>query len=150
MFVGAPIIFRIFIPIFLTAFLCFSGRNKIGGYWTFKQATTGVFVMFLIAFLVQFIGKDLIFDKLIAPDNIQKTQNAAIGFKTMILKQKGISNQAIEKDNAEMRKDFVSQGSNTIGEIIRGIIFSILFIFILALIFGSLFKKDPPAYPTNN
>lgn len=144
MFVGGPIIFRLFIPIFLTAWLCFNGRAKIGGYWTFKQATTGVFVMFLVAFAIQFIGKDLLFDRVIAPDNIQKTQAAAIRFKTMILTEKREAPERIARDNAEMKKDFAQQESDGIGGVLRGLVITILFIFILALIFGALFKKDPP------
>ncbi|MEP6614274.1 MAG: DUF4199 family protein [Mucilaginibacter sp.] len=143
MFVGGPIILRLFIPIFLTAWLCFKGRALIGGYWTFKQATTGIFVMFLLAFAIQFVGKDLLFDKVIAPDNIQKTQTAAIKFKSVILKQKGETPQNIARDNAEMKKDFVQQDGG-IGGVIQGLIISILFIFILALVFGALFKRDPP------
>ncbi|HVW95105.1 MAG TPA: DUF4199 domain-containing protein [Mucilaginibacter sp.] len=144
LFVGVPIIFRLFIPVILTAFLCFNGRKKIGGYWTFKQATAGIFVMFLTAFFIQFLGKDMVFDKIVAPDNIQKTQAAAIRFKTIILKEKGTSEADIKKDNAEMKKDFALQDNSTIGDTIRGVVISILFVFILALLFGALFKKDPP------
>lgn len=144
MFVGGPIIFRLFIPIFLTAWLCFKGRALIGGYWSFKQATTGVFVMFLVAFLIQFVGKDILFDRVIAPDNIQKTQAAAIRFKTMILTQKKETPERIARDNAEMKKDFAQQESDGIGGVLRGLVITVLFIFILALIFGALFKRDPP------
>jgi hypothetical protein len=145
MFVGGPIIFRLFIPIFLTAWLCFKGRAKIGGYWTFKQATTAVFVMFLVTFAIQFTGKDILFDRVIAPQNVQKTQDASIRFKSMILAQKGVSAKDIARDNAEMRKDFAQEDGGISG-IIRGVLFNVLFIFILSLIFGALFKRDPPAY----
>src|ERR1700761_1108941 len=82
-FVGAPVFFRLFVPVLLTLFLGFSGRKKIGGLWTFKQATTGIFIMFLVAFLIQFIGKDVLFDRVIAPDSVQKTQIAAINARTL-------------------------------------------------------------------
>src|SRR3982751_2887303 len=63
MFVAGPIIFAVFLPIFCVTFLCFKARKDVGGYWTFKQATTGIFTMFLVAFVMQFIGKDIVFDK---------------------------------------------------------------------------------------
>jgi len=144
LFVAAPIFFSVFIPIFCVVFFCFNARKQIGGFWTFKQATTGIFTMFLIAYLVQFIGKDIVFDKVIEPGNIQKTQTAAINAKTTILKQRGNSQKAIDSDIGEMKKDFSQQQNVSVGSTIQGIVISILFIFLLALIFGSLFKKDPP------
>ena len=146
LFVAGPIIFSIFIPIFCVVFFCFNARKSIGGYWTFKQATTGIFTMFLIAYLVQFIGKSIIFDKFIEPNGIQKTQTAAINAKAAILKQRGNDQAAIDKDIAEMKKEFGQQQNTSIGSVIQGIVISILFMFLLALIFGSLFKREPPVY----
>ncbi len=148
LFVAAPILFSVFIPIFCVVFLCFNQRKKICGFWTFKQATTGIFVSFLIAYLIQFICVTLIFNNFVAPDNLQKTQTAAINMKTIILKQRGDKQASIDKDIAEMQKDFNQQKNATIGSTIQGVVISILFIFLFALIFGSLFKKDPPAYTT--
>ncbi|MDB5091242.1 MAG: hypothetical protein JWR09_5236 [Mucilaginibacter sp.] len=146
LFVAGPIVFSVFIPIFCVVFFCFNARKNIGGYWTFKQATTGIFTMFLVAYLVQFIGKSIVFDKFVEPNSIQKTQTAAINAKADILKQRGNNQAAIDKDIAEMKKDFAQQQNTSVGSTIQGIIISILFIFLLALIFGSLFKKDPPLY----
>lgn len=146
LFVAGPIIFSVFIPIFCVVFFCFNARKSIGGYWTFKQATTGIFTMFLIAYLVQFIGKSIIFDKFVEPNGIQKTQTAAINAKADILKQRGNTQAAIDKDITEMKKDFAQQQNTSIGSTIQGIVISVLFIFLLALVFGSLFKKEPPVY----
>src|SRR5579864_2566462 len=57
LFVAGPILLSIFIPIIITIFFCFNGRRKIGGYWTFRQATTGIFIMFIIAYIIQLVGK---------------------------------------------------------------------------------------------
>lgn len=144
LFVAAPIFFSVFIPIFCVVFFCFNSRKNIGGYWTFKQATTGIFTMFLIAYLVQFIAKNIVFDKIIEPESIQKTQLAAINAKSAILKQRAENPKTAAADIAEMKKDFTQQQNVSIGSTIQGVVISILFIFLLALIFGSLFKKDPP------
>jgi Protein of unknown function (DUF4199) len=148
LFVAAPIIFSLFVPVFFVVIFCFNMRKKIGGYWTFKQATTGIFVMFITAYLIQFIGKDLIFDRVIRPDNVQMTQNAAINAKATLMKQRGDNQKLIDKSTADLKKDFSQQNNVTIGGIIQGMIFSVLFIFVFALIFGSLFKKDGPVYAT--
>lgn len=148
MFVGGPIIFAIFLPIFCVTFLCFKARKDVGGYWTFKQATTGIFTMFLVAFVLQFIGKDIIFDKFVEPGNALKVQTAAVNAKAAILKQRGNTPQVIDKDIAELKKDF-TQPAPTIGSTIQGIIISIIFIFILAMVFGALFKREPPGMVSN-
>ncbi|MDB5131682.1 MAG: hypothetical protein JWR02_1431 [Mucilaginibacter sp.] len=142
-FVAAPIFLSIFLPIIITVFLCYKGRTLIGGYWTFKQATTGIFIMFLVAYIIQFIGKDLVFYKFIEPNGIHNTQVAAINAKSTIEKQRGDNQKKIAYDISEMKKDFDLQQNNTIGNSIQGLIISILFIFVFALIFGALFKRDP-------
>lgn len=147
-FVGAPVLFSVFVPIFCVIFLSFKARTNVGGYWTFKQATTGIFIMFLVAFVLQYIGKEVVFDKFIEPGNAVKVQTAAINAKIAILKERGSSQALIDKNVAELKKDF-SQPGSTVGGAIQGVIISILFIFILALVFGALFKKEPPVYISN-
>ncbi|MGN6394160.1 MAG: DUF4199 domain-containing protein [Mucilaginibacter sp.] len=144
-FVGAPVIFSVFIPIFSVIFLAFKARKDIGGYWTFKQATTGIFIMFLVAFVFNYLGKEIIFNKFVEPDNTVKVQTAAINAKIAILKERHTSQALIDKNVAELKKDF-SQPSASIGNAITGVVISIIFVFILALLFGALFKKDPPVY----
>ncbi|HAL81644.1 MAG TPA: hypothetical protein DCO83_04920 [Mucilaginibacter sp.] len=141
-FVALPIFSRLCLPIVITIVLCFSGRKKIGGLWTFKQATTGIFAMFLMAFAIQFIGKDIVFDKFIEPNGVRKIQIAAIKTKSSNLQHKGYDQKTIDKEMAEMKKDLVHQNNAlTPGAVIQEVIFSILFIFLFALIFGSLFKN---------
>jgi hypothetical protein len=148
-FVAAPIFLSIFLPIIITVFLCYRGRAVIGGYWTFKQATTGIFIMFLVAYIIQFIGKDLVFYRFIEPNGIHNTQIAAINAKSTIERQRGDNQKKIAYDISEMKKDFdLQQDNNTIGSAVQGLIISILFIFVFALIFGALFKRDPlPIHP---
>jgi hypothetical protein len=142
LFIASPIFFRLFVPVLITLIFCYKGRAKIGGLWTFKQATTGIFIMFFIAFLIQFIGNDIIFDKFIAPDSVQKTQVAALNVKTLNLKEQGYDQKTIDKNIAEMKKDFTQQTSPaTVGGTLQEVIFSILFIFVFALIFGALFRN---------
>jgi len=148
LFVAGPLFFSFLIPVAVVAFFCFNARKKIGGYWTFRQATTGIFIMFFAAYLIQLVGKDIIFDKYVEPDYAQKTQVAAINAKTVIMKQQNYSPQATAKGIADMKKDFEAQKNVTVGNIIQGVAISILFIFLFALIFASLFKKEPPVYAT--
>jgi hypothetical protein len=145
-FVIVPILLKVFIRIFCFVFFCLIFRKSIGGYWTFRQATTGIFIMLFAAYLLQLVGKDIIFDKLIEPNNIEKIQKVALDTKASIMKQRGDKQQAIDKSLAELNTEFNHQKNITIGSTLQGIVFSTLFVFVFAIIFASLFKKDPPGH----
>jgi hypothetical protein len=145
-FIGAPIFLGVFIPVFCVVMFCFNARKKIGGYWTFRQAVTGIFTMFIVAYLVQFITKDIAFNRFIEPNSIQKTQTAAINAKTLLMQKRHADPKIIDKDINEMKKEFVQQQALSIGGILQSMVFSILFIFLFSLIFASLFKKEQPVY----
>ena len=148
LFVASPLIFSLAIPIITVVVFCLYGRKKIGGYWTFKQATTGIFIMFFIAYLIQTVGRDLIFAKIIEPQMIEKTEAAFINASSAIKEQPGVDKKQMDKNIADIRKNFDDQKNITIGKVIQGIAVSIIFIFVLALIFGALFKKEMPLYTT--
>ena len=148
LFVAAPIIFTLIIPIIAVVIICNHGRKKIGGYWTFRQATTGIFFMFLIGYAIQILGRDLIFAKLIEPHMIEKTETAFIEASAAIRKQPGVNQKQIDKNVQDIKKNFDNEKNGTIGKTIQDIVISILFIFVLALIFGALFKREPPVYVT--
>jgi hypothetical protein len=141
LFILAPIISRAFIPMLVVIFLCFNIRKNIGGLWTFKQATTGIFIMLIVAYLVNLAGKDMIFDKVIEPNGIQKTQMAAINAKAANMKEKGAGQDKINASIADMKKDFIQKDTFSIGAFITGNAFIVLFLFVFALIFASLLRN---------
>ena len=148
MFVIAQILFPFVLPIVLIIFCCFWLRKNIGGFWTFRQATTGLFVMFLTAYATQTITRDLVFAKFIEPNMQQKTEAAAIKETTFAMQGQKINQQLIDKKVDELKKDFSTQKPITIASVIQGLVFSVIFIFIFALIFAALFKKEAPVYQT--
>ncbi|MDB4902331.1 MAG: hypothetical protein JWQ63_1612 [Mucilaginibacter sp.] len=146
MVIFAPFIFSIIIPIILVIFFSLDIRKKIGGYWSFKQATTGIFIMFFMAYVVQFIGRDLIFAKLIEPQMVQKTQEAVMNATTAMLEKTGADQAQIDDKKASIQKQFDLQTNITVGKVIQSIAITIILIFVLALIFGAIVKKDTPLF----
>ena len=128
-FVAAPLLFSLILPIALVIFFCFNERKKLGGYWTFKQATTGIFIMFLAAYVIQTIGRDIIFARLVEPHMVQKTEAAAINATTIMMKKANQDQKQIDKNIVEIRRNFDDQKDVTIGKMIQGIAISIIFIF---------------------
>ena len=145
-FIFLPTIISVLLPILVVILLLFNLRKSIGGYWTFRQATSGIFVMFLTGFLLHAIFYDLIFAKIIEPNMLQKTEISAIAAKRFLMSQQHQPQAKIAQSIADTKKEFEQQKQITAGRIIQGIFFYIIFIFLLALIFASMFKKDPPLY----
>jgi hypothetical protein len=148
LFVAAPLFFSVVIPIVVVVMICLNGRKKIGGYWSFKQAVTGIFIMFFIAYIIQTVGRDLIFAKLIEPNMVEKTETAFINASSAIKKKAGVNQKQMDQNIADIKKNFDEQKNVTIGKSAQAIAISILFIFVFALIFGALFKRDAPLYDT--
>ncbi|GAC1301120.1 MAG: hypothetical protein NVSMB24_03360 [Mucilaginibacter sp.] len=145
-FILAPVIFSILIPIALVVVFCFDIRKRIGGYWNFRQATTGIFIMFLLAYVIQAVGRDLVFVKLVEPNMVEKTQQAAMNATVSMMEKSGTDQAQIDEKKATLQKQFDDQKNVTTGKFIQGICISIILIFVCALIFGALFKKDKPLY----
>ena len=145
-FIFLPTVISVLLPILVVILLLFNLRASIGGYWTFRQATSGIFIMFLTGFVLHTIFYDSIFAKLIEPDMLQKTEVSAIAAKRFLMSQQRQPQAKIDQSIAETKNEFEQQKQVTAGRLIQGIIFYIIFIFLLSLIFASLFKKDPPVY----
>ena len=148
LFLAGPSVFSFVLPILLVVLFCFNMRKTIGGYWTLRQATTGIFIMFAIAYAIQSIGRDLVFAKFIEPDMVHKTEVAAINATTLMMTNAKIPQQQIDVNVAKLKGDFELKQNVTVGSVVQSVVFSIIFIFVMALIFGVLFKKEPPMYET--
>ncbi|MEN0053460.1 MAG: DUF4199 domain-containing protein [Mucilaginibacter sp.] len=137
-----PFIFSVLIPIILVVILCINFRKKIGGFWIMREAATGIFIMFFVAFIMQFILRDQLFAKVIEPHMIGKTQAAMTSSVSKFLTANKTSPDIIKKKLDEIQSEFDAQKETTIGKQIQGFGVSIIFIFVLAIIFAAFFKKE--------
>jgi len=138
-----PILFSLLIPIVILIFYCIDFRKKIGGYWTFKQAFTGIFIMLLVAYIVTAIGRDLVFAKLVEPNMLEKTQSAIVNSSRSMMKQSGTDQATIDTKVADMQKTFDDQKDMSIGKVIKAQAIALVVVLIFALIFGAIFKRNP-------
>ncbi|WP_419698843.1 DUF4199 domain-containing protein [Mucilaginibacter sp. NFX135] len=139
---SAPFIFSVLLPILLVVVLCFNFRKKVGGFWTLREAATGIFLMFFTAFVIQFALRDQLFAKVIEPHMIEKTQAAMTSSVSKFLKESKTSPDIIKKKLDEIQGEFNAQKDVTIGRQIQGVGISIIFMFVLAIIFAAFFKKE--------
>ncbi len=150
LFIVAPILLRLFIPMIVVVALCFQVRKSVGGLWTFRQATTGIFIMLATAYVVEVLGKDLLFDKVIEPQGVEKTQQAAISTKIANMKSRSIAQAKIDASIADMKKDFAQKDTSTVGSVLVSNGYIVLFLFVFALIFASLLRNAVLVKAENN
>ncbi|MES2810197.1 MAG: DUF4199 family protein, partial [Bacteroidota bacterium] len=76
--ISFPVLTSFIIPVIIAVFLTLGLRKSIGGYWDFKKAVTGIFIMFLTSQVLLYIGRDVIFAKLVEPQMVDKMATAII------------------------------------------------------------------------
>lgn len=138
-----PIGIGVIIPIVVAVFFCIDLRKKIGGFWNLRQATSGIFIMFLIAYVLSTVG-NLAFTKLIEPDMSSRIQSTVIDATSSMMKSQGMEQEAIDKKVDEMNADFEKKTQGTVMQTIQGHVIGVIIVFVFALLFGAIFKKERP------
>jgi hypothetical protein len=146
--IGVPYLFSVILPIPFAIIFCYKLRVQIGRSWDFRIATSGIFIMFLTAYFIIFIGRDQVFARVIEPKMSTKIENVLLEATPVALKKSGANAKQIADKQKEIRAQFSSQDNITVGQEIESQLISIMFIFIIALIFGALFKKPARGYET--
>lgn len=132
------------LPIVFSIFFCMDIRKKIGGYWSLRQSVTGIFLMFLISYAILTIGRDVVFVRLIEPDMPKKVEAVMVEMKESRLKEQGAPNDVIQSQISELKKQLDTPAKNTTFDILNGYMETIVLLFAIAIVFGAIFKKEPP------
>jgi hypothetical protein len=138
-------VFSYLLPLSAAALFSLNLRVKIGGFWTMRQAATGIFIMFFVSYLMVFVIKDQVFTKVIEPTMVEKTETAMVN---ALNKLKDETTKPEEKKEAdakiiEMKKAFDAERTVTIGQQIQSLGISIILLFVLSIIFAAFFKREP-------
>ncbi|MGZ3766863.1 MAG: DUF4199 family protein [Mucilaginibacter sp.] len=126
----------------IAALFCYSLRRKIGGYWTVRQATGGIFIMFIVTYAIQFIGNDIVFEKIIDKNVSINIRNAFENANKRLVKEN--KDFLIFKDREKKidEKYPLIQKSVSISENIMRLLMAVIFIFIISLVFAGIFKRE--------
>lgn len=120
-------------------------RKKIGGFWSFKDALKGIFLMSLIANAGSAVF-NFIFYKFLEPNAYDKI----IGFVTEGLtgtyEKMGMSQDKVDEAIAQVETSLKSQFQPSILDFLKTLGISILVGFVMSLIFAAIFKKNPPMF----
>ncbi|TKC65410.1 DUF4199 domain-containing protein [Pedobacter hiemivivus] len=144
-----PIGVGLIIPLIVAVLFCLDLRKKIGGFWTLRQATSGIFIMFLVTYAISNVG-NVIFNKFIEKDMTERIQNTVVGATSSLMKNQGVDEEQVDKKVAEMNADFERKNQGTIMQTIQGHVIGMIIVFVIALLFGAVLKKELPLYINDN
>lgn len=124
-------------------------RNKIGGFWTFKEALKGIFLMAVIAGLITTII-NYIFYTLIEPGAFERISGYVSSGLNETYEKLGMNQEQIDKATEEALKQMKSQYNPTFMDLLKTFGIGIIIQFVMSLIFAAIFKKEPPVFASVN
>lgn len=146
-----PLILLVIFPIIVSVFLCINLRKSIGGYWTFKQALKSIFIVFFVGWLVSF-GLNLIYTKVIDTTSTERMQEHIKERTLVFMKNQNVDEDKLNEESAKMDEQFAKQNEFTAKSVFKNITIGISIIFVFALIFAAIFKRERPvrleSFPT--
>ena len=137
----AQMAFFLIVYIFFTIDL----RKKIGGYWNFRQALKGIFLMALVASLFATVV-NYVFYKFIEPGGFAKISGFIEEGMTKTFENMGMDADATEAEVAKMVDRLSAQFDPTPMEALQNLGTMILIAFVMSLIFAAIFKKEAPIF----
>lgn len=137
-------ILTIVIPLVAVILFVLNIRKSIGGYWSFRQAATAIFIMLFTTYIMLTIGRDILFVKLVEPNMVQKIGAVMVESRMRKDQLDGMTPAQITKDLAFEKSNFNVQADNSQWAIVESIPENILITFVLAIILSAIFKKERP------
>ena len=137
-------ILTIVIPLITIILFTLNIRKSIGGYWSFRQAVTAIFIMLFTTYIMLTIGRDILFVKLVEPNMVQKIGGVMVESRMLKDRLDGMPQAQITQDLAFEKKNFSVQADNGQWAIVESIPENILITFVLAVMLSAIFKKERP------
>lgn len=134
---------QLFIGIGFVIYLSLDMRSKRGGYWAFKEAVSGIFIMLFTSALITF-GYTLLFGNLIDPSYPIKLKEVAIAKSTEVINKMNtdLDQNQLAEANAIIDVQFEKRFDPTLIDIFQDVCFMAIIYFIVSLVFAAILKKE--------
>ncbi len=124
-----------FISLGLIIYFTLELRKKAGGYWSFKEALSNIFIVLIVSGVIAYFF-NVLFGKFIEPQYVEFMKNAMY---------EKFENSALSQEQRDNIVDEVGKQFNPgMGGIIKALAISVLAYFVEALILAAIFKKNRP------
>ena len=120
-------------------------RKKVGGFWSFREALKGIFLMSFIAGLVSIVI-NFVFYKFIEPGAYEKISEIVIQNLSTTYEKLGMDQATIDKKIPEILEKMKAQFDPSFTDILKNLGIAVLIQFVMSLIFAAIFKKEQPIF----
>lgn len=137
------------VGIAIYSFFCLKLRKVIGGYWSFREAFKGIFIMLFFSGFI-YSTFSFLFFKYIETDAYMQLSTIYMDETAQMLEKTGakqeLIDETIEQGLVALKQQF-QPAFKQWGQVLS---ISILVYFVIAAIFSLIFKKDEPIYLSKN
>ena len=137
----ATLVFSLLIYIFFTIDL----RKKIGGYWNFREALKGIFLMSFIAGLLYSVA-NFAFYKFVEPGAFEKIAGFMESGMSQTFENMGMEQEKIDETVAKQIEGIKAQYDPTPAQFFKNLGIAVIIQFVMSLIFAAIFKKEAPVF----
>lgn len=120
-------------------------RKKIGGYWSFREALKGIFLMAFVAGLLYSIV-NYVFYKFIEPDAFLKISGFVEEGMSKTFESMGMEQDKIDEAVSKQVEGMKAQYDPTPLQFLKNLGIAVLIQFVMSLIFAAIFKKEAPVF----
>lgn len=120
-------------------------RKKIGGYWNFREALKGIFLMAFVGGLL-YSAVNYVFYKFVEPDAFEKISGFIEEGMSKTFGNMGMEQDQIDEAVSKQVETLKTQYDPTPMEFLKNLGISILVQFVMSLIFAAIFKKEAPVF----
>lgn len=129
----------------LAIFFILDLRKKAGGYWNFREALSGIFILFFVYYLL-FTLFTTVFGKWIEPAYTDIVRDQTLNRIVEVAETFSTDQDQIDKAIEEAEKALDKQLNPTFAQFTQGLALNGIFCFIFALIFAAIFKRSKPVF----
>ena len=148
---GSPLVtFIILYPVYYiilfaaSLFFIKSLQNKIGSYWTLKQAISGIFIMLFVTGIIWNNGLAL-FSAKIAPGMAEKAHVELVEARKKAMESSKLAPEKVKTEVAQMDEAYAASKQISIINFFRSLLISTILVFAVSALLGALFKREKPA-----
>jgi len=141
----ATLIISLLIYVFFTIDL----KKKIGGFWSFREALKGIFLMSFVAGFIYSIV-NFAFYKFIEPGAFEKISGYMEIGMTETFEKMGMGQEQIDEAVSRQIEGIKDQYDPSPAQFFKNLGTAVIVQFIMSLIFAAIFKKEAPVFASND
>ena len=137
------------VTLLIYVFFIIDLRKKIGGFWNFKEALKGIFLMSFIAGIIYSVS-NVGFYKFVEPNAFEKIAGFMESGMSKTFENMGMEQEQIDEALEKQIEALKEQYNPTITQFFKNLGIATILQFVMSLIFAAIFKKEAPVFASTS